>query len=226
MRAVILAAGKGTRLLPLTQNLPKPLVLLDHDPLIVHVLRSIPLEIREVVIVVGYLGDQIRTALGDRFGSCSLVYVEQSELTGTGGALACVQRLSGERLLVVNGDDLYAQEDLQRMLSYEHAVLARRTKESVANPFLVDESSLLLRGFLPGPQSDAWQNCGAYVLGDAYFSEPLEIISVRGSSEASIPHTLARIAKRCDVHIEEATMWQPVGTHDELHRARKNLMQA
>src|SRR5688572_21689682 len=88
-KAVILAAGRGTRLGAITANRPKPMVPVQDTPVLEHILTGLMAEgIREFLLVVGYKGAAIRDYCGDgsRWGA-SIQYVEQEQLNGTGGAL-------------------------------------------------------------------------------------------------------------------------------------------
>ena len=77
MKAVILAAGQGTRLRPLTDNLPKCLVQVRGKTLLQYALESLDqVGIRHCVIVVGYLCDMVRQQYGNRFGNVRLTYIE------------------------------------------------------------------------------------------------------------------------------------------------------
>jgi MurNAc alpha-1-phosphate uridylyltransferase len=107
MKAMILAAGRGERMRPLTDVLPKPLLTVAGKPLIVYHLEKLSaLGIQEVVINIAYLGDKIRHALGD--GSdwgLSIVYSEEPEPLETAGALLHALPLLGEEpFLLINGD--------------------------------------------------------------------------------------------------------------------------
>ncbi|MCZ6546479.1 MAG: NTP transferase domain-containing protein, partial [Chloroflexi bacterium] len=83
-RAVILAAGKGERLRPLTDALPKCLVELNGEPLLLRSLRSLARQgIREVVIVVGYKAELIRLRVGDQFEGMSVTYVDAPDYAST-----------------------------------------------------------------------------------------------------------------------------------------------
>lgn len=223
MRAVILAAGKGTRLRPLTETTPKPLIAVGGKALLEHVLGALPANISEITIIVGYLGEQIREYIGNAYKNIPVRYVVQERLDGTGGALELLRRDIHDATLVVNADDISAREDLARLTQFPLAVLARLTSDPVANPFEVSNTNLL-RGFLPKgdiiPGGTYWQNCGAYMIDPRYFLEPVVEVPVRNGVEASIPHTLAELAKKEKVHVVEATQWLPVGTHEELAVAR------
>ncbi|MBU6390492.1 NTP transferase domain-containing protein, partial [Patescibacteria group bacterium] len=87
MQAVILAAGRGVRMNHLTANTPKPLLSVGKANLIEWKLSALPTEFDEIIIIVGYLGEQIRKHFGDQFGGKRVRYAEQKDLNGTGGAL-------------------------------------------------------------------------------------------------------------------------------------------
>jgi len=107
MRAMILAAGKGTRLLPLTQTTPKPLIDVAGRPMIAYALDLVrDAGISEVVINLHHLGDRIRSVLGD--GSAHgvrITYSEEHPILDTGGAIAAARGfLDGGTFVVVNAD--------------------------------------------------------------------------------------------------------------------------
>jgi len=108
MRAMILAAGRGERLRPLTDTLPKPLVELGGKALIEHHIEALAgAGFREVVINQGHLGDQLPAALGDgaRWGVRIHWSDEQPEALETGGGIFKALPLLGKGpFLVVNGD--------------------------------------------------------------------------------------------------------------------------
>jgi MurNAc alpha-1-phosphate uridylyltransferase len=108
MRAMILAAGLGSRMRPLTDHTPKPLLEVGGKPLIVwHIERLKEAGFREIVINVAYLGQQIMDYLGDgsQYGVKILFSDEQSEgaLETAGGIVKALPLLT-ETFLVVNGD--------------------------------------------------------------------------------------------------------------------------
>jgi MurNAc alpha-1-phosphate uridylyltransferase len=108
MRAMILAAGRGERLRPLTDNLPKPLVDIAGKPLIEHHLESLAAAgFREIVVNQGHLGDQLREAVGDgRRWSININWSdEQPDALETGGGIfKALPSLGDSPFLVVNGD--------------------------------------------------------------------------------------------------------------------------
>jgi len=108
MRAMVLAAGRGERMRPLTDAVPKPLLEVGGEPLIGHHLRALARAgVREVVINLSWLGELIRARLAD--GSAYGVHIEYSEegavpLETGGGIFRALPLLGPEPFLVVNGD--------------------------------------------------------------------------------------------------------------------------
>ena len=126
---MILAAGFGSRLRPLTDRTPKPLITVGGHPLIAYPLALLRAAgIREVVINLHHLGAQIRAALGD--GSTygvAITYSEEDPILDTGGAVRRVQPfLGGDRFVVLNSDTI-ADLDLQALLAAHHAAGALAT---------------------------------------------------------------------------------------------------
>jgi MurNAc alpha-1-phosphate uridylyltransferase len=106
MKAMILAAGRGERLRPLTNSTPKPLLEVRGKPLIVYHLEALhKAGFNEIVINLSWLGDQIRTRLGNgsEFG-VGIEYSEEAEALETAGGILQAMPLLGERFVVVNGD--------------------------------------------------------------------------------------------------------------------------
>ena len=179
MRAVILVGGEGTRLRPLTSELPKPAITLVDRPLMAFMLEWLAANgIVEVIMACGFKPDAMREALGDggRFG-LQISYVAESEPLGTGGALLFADQHSpsglGERFVMCNGDvltdlDLAAQITRHRELGAQ-ATLALVPVEDPSSFGLVrvdDDGEVL--GFLEKPEQHEIDtdliSAGAYVL--------------------------------------------------------------
>ncbi|MDE2448156.1 MAG: nucleotidyltransferase family protein [Gammaproteobacteria bacterium] len=125
---MLLAAGRGERLRPLTDTLPKPLVEVAGKPLIVYHLEALArAEVRDVVINLSWLGEKIRAALGD--GSRCGVRIAYSEegpvpLETGGGIYRALTLLGSEPFLVVNSD-VWTDMDFSRVLTLEDGADAR-----------------------------------------------------------------------------------------------------
>ncbi len=117
MEAIILAGGKGTRLRPLTLTVPKPMVPVVDKPFLYYLLKMLKGEgVTRVVFSVGYLGEQIRDYFGEFWCGLELSYVLEKEPLGTGGAIsACMDKVTDDEVVVINGDT-YCQIDLNEMI--------------------------------------------------------------------------------------------------------------
>jgi MurNAc alpha-1-phosphate uridylyltransferase len=132
MKAMILAAGRGERLRPLTDRLPKPLIEVGGKPLIVwHLERLAAAGFGEVVINLSHLGERIEQSLGDgREWGVALAYSKEPEPLETAGGLAFARaRLGEDPFLLVNGD-VYCEHPLA-------ALRARQLDSALAHLVLV-----------------------------------------------------------------------------------------
>jgi dTDP-glucose pyrophosphorylase len=124
MQGVVPAAGEGTRMRPLTADRPKGLVEVGDRPLLSHVFGTLEeMGVSELVVVVGYRGEQIRAHYGDSFEGLPITYVTQENRRGLGHAvLEAKPEVDGEFVLL-NGDNV---------LSANTDELLRRHRESGA----------------------------------------------------------------------------------------------
>ena len=104
--AVILAAGEGRRLAPLTNRRPKPMVPVANRPLLEHVVEAVTAaDVDRIVLVVGYEQERIRNHFGDGDDwGVAIEYVEQSTQLGTGHAVLQVESVVDGPFVVLNGD--------------------------------------------------------------------------------------------------------------------------
>jgi NDP-sugar pyrophosphorylase family protein len=106
VQVVVLAGGKGTRLFPMTRDIPKPMVSIKGKPFLEYQLRLLRKQgYADVLLCVGYLARQIKEYFGDgaSFG-LRIAYAEEQELRGTGGALRQAYDALADRFLLLNGD--------------------------------------------------------------------------------------------------------------------------
>jgi bifunctional UDP-N-acetylglucosamine pyrophosphorylase/glucosamine-1-phosphate N-acetyltransferase len=222
IQAVILAAGKGTRMLPLTETRPKPMQEVLGKNLIEWKLEALPETVCEVVIVIGYQGDQIKGYFGDSWKEKPIRYVVQEELNGTAGALWAARDLLRGRFLVMMGDDLYAKEDIVAICTQEFAVGVQKIVGKEIGGEMIANADGDFAGIIEEKHyiEDGLQNVGLYILDERIFDYPLTPIG-GSSTEFGLPHTLIALAKTFPIHMLLVTKWLQVTTPDDLVRAEE-----
>jgi len=120
MKALIPAAGVGTRLRPITNTQPKALIQVADRPIIGHILEElVRIGVSEVVLVVGYLGHMVLDYARREFPSVNTEFVEQKELEGLGHALWLARERIGEEELIIIYGDTIVEGDLLRGINRE-----------------------------------------------------------------------------------------------------------
>ena len=170
LEAVIMAGGRGKRLSPLTDTIPKPMLQLGSKPIIEHNIdRLISFGIKKIYISVKYLGEQIVDYLGDgNQKNINIEYVWENEPLGTAGALALIDNLTTEHILLMNSD-LFTNvnfESLYLKLINENADMAvASTEYKVDIPYAVFETKAgKITNFKEKPSFIYHSNAGIYIL--------------------------------------------------------------
>jgi len=231
MQCVILAAGRGVRMGELTNDTPKPMLRINGQPILEYTLANLPEEISEIIFVIGYKGDLIKSYFGDEWKGKKIKYVIQENLNGSGGALHCAKNFLKEKFLVLNGDDLYDCSDLEKLIANEPpALLVKKVnKLGRLGAIKTDANGYLLEIIESGEPRDEnlnLVNIGAYLLNKNFFDYQLVKKSTEISEkEFGLPQTLAKMAKDYKVKVEKAKFWQPVGYPEDILRAEKIINQ-
>ena len=226
MQAVILAAGRGERMRPLTDKTPKPMLRLLNKPILNYTFRALPNEIDEVILVVGYKQNQIKSYFKNEFLGKKVKYVN-SPIVGTGGALHYAKDVLKRRFMVLMGDDLYEKKDLQDCLKNDWSLLVAQAKgreHKRLGKIELDENNNFKS--ISGSEDIfddevRFLNCGAYVLKTDFFKYPL--VKLKKSQETGLPQTLVKAAKDYDVKVVRASSWFPVCWPDDLVKAEEFL---
>jgi MurNAc alpha-1-phosphate uridylyltransferase len=223
MKAMILAAGRGERMRPLTDHTPKPLLNVGGKPLIVwHIEHLAAAGFRELVINHAHLGGQIEAALGNgaRFG-VSIQYSPEPEALETAGGIAQALPLLGdEPFLVVNGD-VYADYDFTRLKG-------RLDADQLAWLVLVDNPEHNGRGDFAlngqcvseqGPEMHTFSGIGVY--------RPELFSGVARGSKAKLAPLLREAMRSGKVGGEYfGGRWVDVGTPQRLEELDRTLNEA
>ncbi|MBI3375753.1 MAG: nucleotidyltransferase family protein [Betaproteobacteria bacterium] len=211
MMAMILAAGRGERMRPLTDHVPKPLVEVGGKPLIVwHLERLAAAGFREIVINVSHLGAQIEQALGSgRAWGHSIKFSREPEPLDTAGALAFARAQLGEQPFLLANGDVYCEYPLARLRalglgkSLAHLVL-------VPNPaFRTDGDFSLEDGCVGNRAAPRYTYAGLAVI------SPRLVSAVDAGAKAGLAPLLRSNAEAGRVSGElYAGLWADVGTSE------------
>lgn len=224
MKAVILAAGKGTRMQPLTFDKPKPLLEVLGKTLIDHMIDALPQEVDELVIVVGYMGDRIRKHLGQNYKGRPVTYVEQEEQNGPAKALHLVRHLiaPGERFLFLFGDDIYDADSFASLLKHPQAILVYPTEhpERFGIVLAGSDKQLLDIEEKPAVPKSNMAVTGAYLFDSSIFNYELKPHS---NGEYFLPPVMMAMIKDKPLFVEKASLWIPIGYPQDLEKAEAIL---
>lgn len=222
MKAVILAAGRGTRLGEIGKKTPKSLLLLKNKPILDWTFDSLPLEITDVIIVVGHLAQKIKDHAGSLKNGKRIRYVKQGKMLGTAGALWSAKKLlAGGKFLVLNGDDIYDKSDIKKFLKYKLAIGVHKKIPQNKNYISIDIEKGLIKGWhRPEPKEfkkGIYIACGAYVLDDNIFKYRSEKIS---GGEYGLPQTVLIMARDYKFGGVIMKNWQQMNNLDDIKKLK------
>ena len=166
MNAIILAAGLGTRLRPYTLSTPKPLLLIRGRPILDWILAALPAAVDHVVVVTHYLAEQVEGYLRRQTYAANWTTVHQVTPRGTGDAFrSCRDVVTADRVLVLNGDDLYAAADLRALAEKPMGLLAHPVDEPRKFGIVFPRPDGTLERLVEKPDLDGRHlaNIGAYL---------------------------------------------------------------
>ncbi|MDL0118496.1 sugar phosphate nucleotidyltransferase [Halobacterium salinarum] len=138
MQAVVIAAGQGTRMGPLTDGLSKPMLPIGGQPIVEHVLDEVAPYVEEFVVVVGYEASQITEHFGDEHHGVPIEYVTQDEQLGTAHAIQQAQPHIDEAFLALNGDVYLTPELVADLAAAEITAMAVKPVEDPRSYGVVD----------------------------------------------------------------------------------------
>lgn len=222
MQCVILAAGKGTRLRPLTDHIPKPLVPVAGRVLLDHIVEALPSAVDEIIMVTGYLEDQIKKHCGDQYYGRKVTYVHQAEPKGTGHALWLCRDLIKGRFLFMFADDIHGAKDLAELVSHERGMLVLQTDTPERFGIVTKHSDGTMADFIEKPEHapSNLASTGVFVLDEHIFEfEP----TVETNGEFYHTDMTREYAKQYPIAVVEQRLWIPVGYPEDIKLAEEIL---
>ncbi|MDO4228184.1 MAG: nucleotidyltransferase family protein [Capnocytophaga sp.] len=170
LECVIMAGGRGKRLSPLTDTVPKPMLPLGGKPIIEHNIdRLISFGIKKIYISVKYLGEQIVDYFGDGSSKgIEIQYIWEDKPLGTAGALALINDYKSNHILVINSD-VFTNADFEHLyevlIDQEADMSVASTEYKVDIPYAVFETNgIQVIDFKEKPSYIYHSNAGIYIL--------------------------------------------------------------
>ena len=224
MQAIILAAGEGVRMRPLTLTKPKPLLEVAGKPLIRHTVEALPSEATELIIVVGYLGDQIKAYCGENFLGRAVQYVHQVEKKGTADALKLCQPLlrSGKFLIAAAPDDILDPEAWCEALQYDLCIITSTSDHPEKFGVLILHEDGSVKDFIEKPENFISNiiNTNNMVLDERIFNYQPD---PHPNGEFYLTTMVSKLAREHKVNTVVAKTWIPVATPEDLQKAEDML---
>ncbi len=223
MRAMILAAGRGARMRPLTDTCPKPLLPVHGEPMLVRLIKQlVAARISELVINHAWLGEQIESAIGDgrQFGANVTFSPETAALETAGGISNALPLLGNEPFLVVNGD-VFTDFDFSQTHQWQQDVQSGALDAVctlVANPAHnpAGDFALDTQGLVRNPVSRTARNTLTYA-GIAVFRPELFALVPAGSAAPLAPLLRATADQGRLGGVQFTGLWSDVGSPERLN---------
>ena len=228
MQAVILAAGRGTRMRELTQSASKAMLTVAGKTLLEYELDALPEEIDEVIIIVGYMGSVILQHIGGLYNGKRILYVEQEMLNGTAGALWLAKDILKDQFIVLMADDLYDAKDIERcakgedwLLFVEHVDRMQQGGNVIvdAKGHVVD----IVEGTNHGGKTGLI-GTNMFLLDTRIFEYPL-VPKAPDSEEFGLPQTVLAASKEGTIplRVVKSTSWLQISSPEDLQKAEEML---
>jgi len=173
MQAVILAGGKGTRLRQAVSDRPKPMADINGEPFLNHLITWWGSQCNnEVMISVGYMKDYVRDYYGSKFNGIKIMYIEENEPLGTGGAVRLAlrdQNLNSDLVVIANGDtwfpvEIVEMKNMLETLKTNICIGGCKVKNAQRYGRIEWDAMGIVTKFLEPSGENAWINGGVYLM--------------------------------------------------------------
>ena len=218
---VIMAGGKGTRLLPKTEKMPKPMLRLGVKPILEHIIERAKAEgFSRFVLAIHHLGEVIEEYFGDgKSLGVNISYVKEKTPLGTAGALSLIEPKPSQPIIVTNGDVLTDVKYGDILDFHNHsngkATMAVQVREW-QNPYgVVNTDGIEITNYEEKPVTRTLINAGVYVV------NPTVLGLLTSSTPCDMPllFELARAKGMKTVAYFAHESWIDVGTHEDFNLA-------
>jgi dTDP-glucose pyrophosphorylase len=226
MSALIMAGGRGERLKPLTDTVPKPMLKVGDKPIIEHNIdRLLSYGVKEIYISVKYLKEQIMAFFGDGSSKgISIKYIEEDEPLGTLGSLSLVDKISEENLLIMNSDLLtnIDFEDFYQFFTEKQAdMVLASVPYKVSVPYAVLETDQqIVKSFSEKPTYTYYSNGGIYLIKSKLKSKLKKGVFYNATD---LMEEIIQESESSLVHFPILDYWLDIGKHQDFTKAQEDI---
>ena len=218
MKAIILAGGRGERLRPITDKIPKPLIPINNVPLIERTIKYLKkYGISEIIISGGYKSNKIEFFLKKKknFG-CQIIFSIEKTPLGTGGAIKKALKYVGEESFLVLNGDVVTNINLRKILKKPNTIAANELKTKFGTMHI--KNNKILKFNEKKDIMNVWMNPGIY-----HLSKNIDkIIPKKGSLEGTVFPKMAK-NKTLDVVQFKNTLWFSIDSHKDIEECSKEI---
>ncbi len=220
MQTVILAAGRGTRMQPLTASTPKPMLPVGERPLSAHAVdAAVEAGSSELILVVGYGADTVKEWYGEEYRGVPITYARQQHQRGTADAVRAARPFIDGDFVVLNGDNLY-DERITQLYENKPAIAAIRVDDPT-NYGVLSTAGNTATGIVEKPTEppSSLANAGAY----AFPEVARDWLDVEESErgEYELTDVVSRVIREWEMTAIELDRWLDVGRPWELLKANE-----
>lgn len=223
MQTVILAAGEGIRMRPLTLAKPKPLIEVLGKPLIKWIVESLPPEVDELVIVVSYLGQQIINYCSKEFCGKKVSYVWQEKKLGTADALLRARPLIKKgRFYMFYADDILDAESITAALRHDLCLMVTEAEHPEKFGVVELNTDGSIKQIVEKPEHPASNlvSAAGMVLDERIFNyKPV----LSQSGEYYLTSMIDQMLKDYKIYTQKIKVWIPVGRPEDIKIAETTL---
>jgi len=234
-KAVLLAAGDSTRMLPLSANQPKHLLPIAGKPLIYHTMEALEKAgIKETLVVYGYHGDQLQEAVEARSWKMAISFVNQKERKGTGHAAGYAKKFVGKKeAVLIYGDLMVGPDTFEGLIAYhekggyEFTLSTKAIEDPSAYGIVVmkeGKATSLIEKPNPEEVLSNLVNAGIYVIGDSLW-EAIDNTKLSPRGEYEITDSISMLIESGNVGAYTLpSWWLDIGKPWDLLEANKQVL--
>jgi len=218
MKALILAGGRGKRLRPITDSIPKPLIQINNKPLIEWSIKYLKkYGINEIIICSGYRSKQIEKYLKKKkYFNCEIDFSVETSPLGTAGSIKkAMKKVSGESFVVINGD-VITNINLKKILVKPNTIATNELKTKFGTMKI--QNNKIIRFNEKSDVENVWMNPGLYHLSTDIY----KLLPVKGSLEGIVFPILSR-RKLLNTVKYKNVLWHSIDSHKDIELCENDM---